>query len=404
MLHLWVEKQTGAEARIPLRWCVDKETVDTIKERGVTPYLLIVVVTDGKEYKRKLVPLDQMMEYISFRNPGINTVNAACVCNRVLEVMDINEHKEYHVRFHPSDEGEINFSFLEDNYLCNISVMAQASVRIDVAQEFFAPEPPRWLLRWATHYWGTPLTDQCDFRKRIIFSFTVQPFLVFVSSCIEALALCFVEIVAFASALFLLSLGMRNIQWGYVIWPWNEWPWEKDFLKEFPRLHNIWEQCFYKKGHGWSEGSGSIFIRDRTGKQRTFGLVFLPFMPLILLGFFCIILFAMWLSGGWRGWPIAGIDTVVMATIFSMISLIMYLLEKVDEHCADTLRNRPPKEEKLVPKKETRVVRPELDWEAIVCDGAPSSYSVKSLPKPKRTFHLRIEEFKQRVCRPFATK
>lgn len=50
------------------------------------------------------------------------------------------------------------------------------SIDIEMPAEAFAPPPPKWLDLWVRAYAPKKLIDECDFRRRIGYAFTVQPF------------------------------------------------------------------------------------------------------------------------------------------------------------------------------------------------------------------------------------
>ena len=85
MIRLFVESPGQANPNLALRWCVDKETLDELKEKGVkNPQLLLVVAQHPdqwsvREIERKLIPLDQAMEWLEFNRPGRHTIYATIV-------------------------------------------------------------------------------------------------------------------------------------------------------------------------------------------------------------------------------------------------------------------------------------------------------------------------------------
>ena len=145
MLRLWTEKTEGAEPRIPLRWCVDRLTVDKLKAIGRPVWLIITVVKDTYEQCRKVVPLDAMMEYLTFSSPGKHSIQAVVVADpedeeagyvkkRVLQ--SDSRWGQYQHRV-VNNSGELDLSQIEIH-----SIEDSGSIEIEISKEFFAPEPP----------------------------------------------------------------------------------------------------------------------------------------------------------------------------------------------------------------------------------------------------------------------
>ena len=62
--------------------------------------------------------------------------------------------------------------------------IAYCSVAIDVPEGVFAKEPPQWEKNWVNLFFRGRPDDQCDYRKRRIFAYTVQPILGIIRSAL----------------------------------------------------------------------------------------------------------------------------------------------------------------------------------------------------------------------------
>lgn len=213
LIHLFTEDLRAGNSVIPLRWCICKEAFETLRSKGVeNPHLLIVVVRNDKETERKLVPLDQMMDYVYFQNPGSHRILTTIVWEEedrvsVLKIQLLNQ-SQYGVYDHyVLDVLKRDFRRDREDWGdwagdLRIHRLGQASLEVVVSKEFFAPEPAEWLKKWANLWYETKPRDQCQFRRRKIVAFTVQPPLMLAWIILNCA-------LRFLTALFLLLWGKR---------------------------------------------------------------------------------------------------------------------------------------------------------------------------------------------------
>ena len=50
-----------------------------------------------------------------------------------------------------------------------------AEVEVDVPKEAFAPPPKQWDLDWVSWHYNSEFRDQCDYRRRRLYAYTLQP-------------------------------------------------------------------------------------------------------------------------------------------------------------------------------------------------------------------------------------
>ncbi len=238
MIKLFVDsKQAGAAGSVKLRWCVSKDVLEQTKDCEV--YLLIFVVADGKSTRstralHQAVQLNAGATYISFMYAGINRVFARVFYGTKKEAESLLDHPSVH---HCSIEnggweytvateeaiiardearlaeliltpvvlkaGEPDLSLVESTQLNQsierhkrtleeiraIEKTRGISDPINVPADCFAKEWPDWLNGWVNWMgWNGRALDECNRRRRALFSFTIQPFIVLMSILIRLLA------------------------------------------------------------------------------------------------------------------------------------------------------------------------------------------------------------------------
>ena len=257
MIKLFLESTgAGAAGSTKLRWCVSEDVAE--KTRGREVYLLIAVAAEGRSLNRQralrqAVPLNAGLTYINFMYAGINRVfaklyygtkkDAEYALNSVwgVEFFSLNDGKTDWVETSVSCESrrallELRLTELpqveegqqdphaaereqvtHDLRRCTDrleTIKTEEDVRgisdpIHVPTDCFAKEWPTWLNDWVNwvDWSGRPL-DECNRRRRALFSFTIQPIIVF-----------FNLLFRFVAALFLGLLGTRNVGYDAVVRP-----------------------------------------------------------------------------------------------------------------------------------------------------------------------------------------
>ncbi len=402
-IHLYVGKTDGVEAVIPVRWCVCRSLFDRLKFRGAkNPYLLLVVakvvVNGSKEVSRRLLSLDQAMEYIAFSSPGEHQLFATVLWDAEGKVGRLRK-----IILGKNSRGRWNLDLLcyneesKETTLFNLSAFGCKTegpvgplLTVNVAKEFFAKEPPKWLSCWVNWFFETRPVDQCQFRRRCILAFTVQPPIALAWAIILFLA-------RLTSALFLfLFLGWRGIDFRPVI-----------FLRS-RYTGEIWE------GNERYDAIGrrSFYTSTKDGQKQP--LFVALFSPIFLVAFFVFSVILLLLGVGSQ----SGSGIPVFAVVY-WLSMIAFLavshfiwkpiakrIEQAElaEESDPEAQDRALQEERRRREEEQRRISAELDrkCEAVVCPGVPLDPSFEALPSSRRTLHLRFHRFKKRVCRPFA--
>lgn len=373
MFELHVSDNDVTGGSIGVTWCVDKEVINELANSGVKdPQVVLVVApvmednySNKKEY-RKIVPLSDLMTYVEFRVPGKNKVFAF-----------ISEHsaKETKKDLLAKSGGGFDSDVLnyEGSWLREYLIGKRSNplfkaepVELYVPHACFAPEPADWEKAWVNHFFTAKVVDQCHFRKRRLFAYTLQVLIVLFFILLKALLL-----------VPALLIGSRNLTMKYVL---------------HPLSYTMHESIDVLKG-------GSYFItQDAEGED-----FFAPYNKITFKA--CIDKFwkTPFMPAIWLPWALlfyfnaafAGLLVVVgAAAIILAIAVIASGLAKKQLIAIGRFV------EELFTREDMWYMDPE-EMEMLVCDGnTPKDF--KSLPSKKKTFKLRFSNLKSKVCRPFS--
>lgn len=391
-IHLFVDERAQQDSVIPLRWCICKEVFDQLKEQMAENPCLLLVVTSSRDEEvcRKLVPLDQMMDYVSFGGPGQHRILATIVWEDGKGVRDLKNGfvVKRHGTYRYNDILDWKGNFREDLGRFGREgggrwLEKTAELKVDVAGEFFAKEPPKWLRGWTNLWYETSPVDQCQLRRRCILAFSVQPPLVLLWT-IFVCSLRFLLV-----ALFLLC-GLRRINFD-------------------PLFHPL--GCRTKQlTWNMKKGRLSVFFSTKDGDRRP--CFFWPLTPIFILslagGLYLLL-------GVWAGvsvWLVLAILGLVVLGLFfgALIVCILYCLGcylrgKIKTPGYDyraELERIKKREQKEREEKEKALLMLEKNLLPLVCTGVVLKPDLNDLPWGKRTVYLRFLDLKRMVCKPFA--
>jgi hypothetical protein len=187
MFNLKVDRELQG-ASIWVRWCLDPETREVLKKHaGENPQLLLII-TGGSIYKetRKIVDLEDVVQILPLRYPGKNTILSAIIWGNVHTREEIFLHR--HDNVYGTDL--VNYPGYKKNGAPILSgayesyKLSGPVIEVDVPQEIFAKEPPEWEKTWVNRWHYDPPRDQCKYRARRIFAYTLQPFLFLIPFCV----------------------------------------------------------------------------------------------------------------------------------------------------------------------------------------------------------------------------
>lgn len=370
---------------VPVRWCLSRDELNKLAETGEKAYILLLVVSDtGKDCSetRYLIPVAQMMEYINFYIPGEHKIFATVMwgkhkgedinlrkrflsresCGYSRSLYDYDEKKLYERGFNFKDFGVHKFG-------------------VNVPKEIFAKEPPAWEKSWVNWFYEGKPKDQCYYRRRRLFAYSIQPLLVLF--CFFAL-----EIATLFITGALLMVGTKGIGFRKIIHP---------LMESFASI--------------WDKTDGSVFGRR----------LILRLSPSIFLGSSVI----SWATCKILGVQILGkiglLEAIIMGgvavgavvAVSGFIYLSYYgIIKAID--AIDKIRNAiaPGAEERkeqkrlraeAIEKERSRKFREriEVEYALLACNGNLSA-NMRTLPPEKRTIYLRYKDLKSRICKSFA--
>lgn len=367
---------------IPITWCLDIETVKYLSDRKIPdPQVVIVVAPEGdayharKEY-RKVVPLKDLLAYVEFRASGKNRIWAFISFKSAKEAKNAylsRESGEYKTDLLGSDGNEwsgiFNYDPVKEKYLPEIG---SEPISVEVPAGVFAPEPSAGEKAWVNHFFRDKCVDQCDFRRRRLFAYGVQPFIMLGQLVIRALFL-----------VLALLVGARNTSFA-------------------PLLHPL---TYDMRAALSVFGGGTIFIRhlpeDEAGEKgpETFWQVVsyiarsfwsFPFMPVIVivlgvLGYYHRLLFAGQIAGGVLLLALVIGGIVAFFASGSAKDVFNWVCDKIQGTTDGEL---------------WYMDQGEIDL--LTCNADKKPYNLSTLPAEKRTLRLRFSDLKSKVCRPFS--
>jgi len=384
-IHLYADARNGLQdAAIAVRWCICPSVFEVIKSKQAPNPHILLVVTNGDKEQRKIVPLEQEMEYFYFEEPGKHRIQATVLCTKDVTTLKrrlLTKDCNFYDLDILDGKGDLENVAYKMRYRFTIEVcVGSGEVNVDVAQEFFAKKPAEWLWNWVNLWYETRPRDQCQFRRRCMLAFSLQPFVVL----LWIICICPIR---FAIASFLkFGLGMRGI-----------------------KFKPIYRPLLMETNDVWHDNEGSVFIKNSIGKQR-------PWFLLLLMPVFVIPLAAgfsglkYWLFADLDFWwvPIAVITVIAGLVPLGYIFIFFaWLFEKIIEFTLGSPDDwRQYKMTKLARKKKQEklaAIRAYDDtYSPLVCRGVPLKASLKALPKQRRTIYLRFMDLKTKVCKPFA--
>ena len=375
---------------IPITWCLGKNLTEKIGDE-IDKYLVFILTTpltpnqrsDSRREWRTFCSLQDMMAYVTFLRPGASRIFAFIV--HKTDARDIDRWMQKHHRWGFDDEVLTYYDqeLGRDLVLRNDTRLvrwarAKASLDIDLPQECFADKPPQWLMDWATCLWPYIPEDQCAFRRRLIFAFTLQIPIVL---CLIAFFCTF----RFLVALCLTLLGFRKVNWRPVIHPFDA-QWDSE---------DIWRKtegsflCFPSLPYTMKWGLAALPLTLILSSSLTYlfaidlrlqvSLTSIILYFLILLA--CIsVVFPLW---------VLFVDWVLF-DVFNLNWLNDHWLFRWMDYRTER------KNEILAWKKE----RMRLEADLLLC--SKSHYRrLMDLPRRKRTLKLLFKDTKSKVCKPF---
>ena len=369
MITLNISDKDITSGAIPISWCVDHETINEIvQEIGTKNPVLLVVTSSLDNYssrkeERQIMHLSDLMAYVSFKSPGKNRISVFILKN----CKNLKEGKSVYLSRWSRDfesnifdsEGQDLTPYFKD------CIIQSASFDVDVPMKAFAKSPSEWEKKWVLWLIRDKGVDQCDFRRKRLFAYGVQPFIFTVMMVIRTLFL------ALSAGLLLRSFTLKF--WlSPLTYSMED---SMEVLSEEPIVFmNLKKYRPYAKSFTAFIRNMVVCVVEKSGLLLTpiifipivLGLIYQPNLRMVLpvlLGFAIAI----------------PVTIIVVAFIANRVMNLVEIEEKVADLSQDDLLQ--------VVCDPTRVNKPP---------------SISNLPRNKRTVKLRFQDLKSKVCRPFA--
>lgn len=383
MLQLQIADANVSTGSIGVSWCLDHEVLKELAAQGLHDPQVVIVVAPTKKYhlskeSRRVVPLKDLMTYIECRVAGEN---------KVYGLVSFREPKDAREHYLSKEDGAYQNNVLDydgENYSSrligqedheniesgNYKYLSEP-LKISVPKGVFAPEPPKWEKSWVNLFFRSKVVDQCHYRRRRMFAYSVQLLVVGFNLLIRSLLL-----------LLGVLTGARDLS-----------------LKYLNPITYRWKDTF----EIWERGSVFIFRQpedeDPDDKLkyippgylfRSFWLT--PLMPLIVIPTALLL---------WFHHPIAAFTalSIIFLAIPGLLVAISYLAVNGN---GGRLVKKVWKSVKNVFTSDELWYLQQEDMQLITCNTDKSPTTYKSLPARRKTVRLRFQNLKTKVCKPFS--
>lgn len=355
---------------IPVTWCLNPEWLKNNELKCWYVLLSTCPPQRGGEMAewRGCCKLSEMMAYVTFYRPGVNRIFAYLTASEraVANWMERKNGKWENdvISFPASWTDEEKLPTWDYRVLVANRYEDCDDIQIDLPSECFAKEPSETEKTWVNWLFRHKAVDQCEFRKRRIFAYTIQP-LLFV------LTMVFRVLLAVACA----SVGCKGINWAPIFKP-----------------------LYFDNWNIIGEINGSHFLFKKFPEP--LNMVFVPMIPLGVISSIFVYF------GSHHNWLYAIMGLFVgafaipagTALVLGIIFGLMYF--KVGRRFLDFI-------DKIGESREEAKRRAWEEWnrqqqELMSCSSTKIIRGIGDLPKSKRTIKLRFYGVKAAVCRPFA--
>lgn len=431
LLELMVDadRRGQVDSRTPVRWCVGRPMLAMLESKGFKdPYVVIVVRSrrDVRDYgytdrvwqdtAMYVAPLTQEMQFIAFTRPGRNDLRAFVV------EMNSDSAKWLRSRRASIGRGREASMFNDDGTITETEEWLKgkkghavlkhfdttARQRVIVPAEMFASEPAQWRQNVVNAFFGSKGRDQCGFRRR--FWFAALP------ATVLGVPEFFYLMKSGALLLYMFFGRLPNKGfWKTALNPFNFLSWTNALDGFSPSL--------------WWHGKKSAVLGFLNPPvllilpSAVFIVLNLPFHHYHVKGHSH---HSAWYPMSWVA-TVEWVDGVLAALVLGIVALIVLVLGLFA--ATVWLASRFPKQSTLLAKlvvvpaeglaaswKQWRVsvneakaekrrqekVRFETELAAMTCRAEAMVVDVSALPKEKQTIFLRFNDFKTKLCKPFA--
>ena len=412
-LELHIDSPKLQSSNLLVRWCLTPSGVEALLNKPqANAHVLLVVAAPTGEFthleKRDIVPFTDGRAYIPALRSGENYLYAVLI---ELPKNNTKETKRIHSLFYGRDnehtvtflesDGKSVYEYATQAYCYGIPATRTdqtsiATLVVDVPKEVFAPEPKAWEKRWVNWAWRHKPEDQCAFRKRRLFAYSLQPLLFLAFGLMIALISSGILVARLLTVIFLfIAFGVYGYDWKELVDPLT-------FVRDVAFLPT-------------KEGFKSPFFREPL-LQFTKRSIFAPLiLCLAVLGAFGIglgIRKLIEISSWWYFGVLGGIPIGILILIFlgrrisgkepTRIELVVGRSFHFIAKCFRRLlpHSTKVKSQKLLTEESIQVYAcPQAAIPVADREGKPrTAYN----PKRPKTVRLVYQDLKAKVCKPYA--
>lgn len=413
--ELIVSNPNHASPFLQFSWCVNKKGIEYLQEKKVLhPFLLVVILNkqlysdNWEDYERQLYPLDRGLGHIEFNRSGEFQIHASVVWSykssggNLQKAPDARKEifDKYLERCSTRYEYELHdYVAYRPDKLDHESLPYHDEIKVLVDTNLFAPEPPGWLKWWVNMFWDwRKPKNQCEWRRRKIIAFTIQPFLVLLWLVIRS-------VIAVFWAAFPLVVGYypSRIGWKAIFHPFDM------------NLTDIFDKYDFKNGDNyWWLASPKRTERSKLEKilmsPITFYVATISLLIAVGLNIFRIATLF-----GRLEWNILLASllfvAIAMGATLLVCKVIIFVVdrffkEKLEKRAQDRWKRKRDEEDQKR-KKEEMAFQSTLSFfyeqrlQPLACTERSREATLASLPESHRTMWLRFMDLKVKVCKPF---
>ena len=378
MFQLQVADADVTNGTIAVSWCLDHELLKDLADQKITDPQVVICVAPvdnyhlNKEY-RKVVPLKDLMTYIEFRTSGKV---------KIWGLISQLSPRKARAKYLEKSDGEFITNILGydgDKYssglLNNEDYEAQDSkeykwlsqpLSVVVPKAVFAKEPPSWEKKWVNHYFRDKVVDQCEFRRRRLFAYVLQPWILLGNLFLRLL------ITLFAGLALAKGFTLK-----YLYHP---------LMYSLKDTFDIFEDGSLAIRHLPEDDKGIDKFPKPGYFVRSFWTV--PLMPLIWLP-----MLLMFIYGKFGQLFVLSFSLIVVSLIILLVAVLANHAKAFKAFFARVWNSLTVSDELwYLDQKEAGL---------ITCsDKGPLTYD--GLPAHRKTVRLRVQNLKSKVCKPFS--
>lgn len=376
MLELQVANPDVSNGNIAVSWCVDPETLKHLADHNIKDPQVVIVVAPTQNYHprreyRKVVPLQDLMTYLECHSAGENQIRAFLSFKDKKDVRGAflsRENGYFKTDILSEDGKEWSYIFNRYDHKINQYVrspeIAASIVMVNVPAGVFAKEPAQWEKTWVNHWFRSKPIDQCDFRRRRMLAYTVQPLVMLL------------DVMVVRTLLLLVAS----------LW------WSRGLTLKYhlhPIQYSLTDSAGLVLGGSWCvpKIDDDSSYSDLTVSYAFRSLWKLVFTPPALFAIAMITHFHVWLMA----------SIVVVASII-LIMLAFALADGALTKFTNWL------DKLLTDENQAPWYMDQEEMQTITCTkDFKARTSLSALPAKHRTIRLRFQDLKSKVCRPFSS-